>query len=184
MENSSATLCWIGLLTLRIEIAGKHVYAKRSVAVKHILAAVTMAVCTIMLTANSMAAASASSLDNECKKVRSAAVKNGKWKKGNKEETEATFDSGQCSGYIQGWLEATDGSIIQGGTNGKLYLVRIDTEHVDTWKVAEALHNHLAASPLDGDKRADAVLLRLMIDNKLVETTEVLSQTNVTSDQQ
>ena len=81
-----------------------------------------------------------------------------------KNEGEAAFSAGQCEGYLQGWVEATDGSYRVSKT-GKVILVHVDIDSIKSyWDIAVALRKNLNDNPLDKGKTADAILEKVLFN--------------------
>jgi hypothetical protein len=91
------------------------------------------------------------------------------WNKTDKEETGATYLAGYCAGYISGWREGRDQS--EAVIDGRAYVITVPSANLDN--VIAALQNHLTATPLDKDKRADDILFQVFLDNKLIQLQEI-----------
>jgi hypothetical protein len=105
----------------------------------------------------------AADLNTACQKIRGAVNSKGKW---DGKRSEDVYLSGQCEGFIEGWIEGISGSVLP--YNGKPVSVRVKTEQLkDNWTVADALNSHLKAHPLDSGKSADEVLRTILLANEL-----------------
>lgn len=94
----------------------------------------------------------------------------------------ASYNAGQCAGYIQGVMEALDGAVIP-FNSGKAYRVKINYVDIKEWDVANTLHSHLQANPLDGNKRADVLLFEILREHKLIQGDEYVQQVSITKEQ-
>lgn len=94
----------------------------------------------------------------------------------------ASYDAGQCAGYIEGLMEALDG-VVMPFSGGKAYRVKINYADIKEWDVAKTLHSHLQATPLDASKRADVVLFEILREHNLVQGDEYIQQVSITKEQ-
>lgn len=122
--------------------------------------------------------AGAQELADQCRKASGIIDNNGKLRK--KSETDTGFAAGQCSGYIQGLLDGIDGTDYS--SSGKTFTIRV--EYIsNNWDVVTAFLNDLTANPLDKNKTAQEVLLKVLVNNGLVASIEKPKQIVTTSEQ-
>ena len=109
-------------------------------------------------------ATTAADLVKTCEKVADSSTDKGKYIQAHSEAIEA---SGQCEGFIEGWLEGIDGAILQ--LDGKAVVLSIKwSEMPGVWKIYIALRQHLENTPLDSGKSADTVLQKVLRTNGLI----------------
>lgn len=78
-----------------------------------------------------------------------------------------------CLTYIQSWADASDMSIyVAQDDKLRRFILKDDWREVD---LADALHNHLRAEPLDKGKHADVVLMVLALDKGIATSEPVIS---------
>jgi hypothetical protein len=97
------------------------------------------------------------------------------------------YKAGQCSGFIEGWLEGLDGSILTAppGSSTRLVVVTIKWSAIpDSWKIAAALQKDLRDSPLDSGKSADEILRKILLANELIEQKKYVVPTELTDTSQ
>jgi hypothetical protein len=82
---------------------------------------------------------------------------------------------GACVGYIKGWMEATDGSVLTekgatGNDDGVLYTWLIQRSKLPSniSYIGKALVERIEAHPLDGDKTAGEVLAGVLAKDGLL----------------
>lgn len=125
----------------------------------------------------------AKGLSDSCQKILSAVGSKGTTKgKWDGRRPEDIYSSGQCEGFIEGWMDGIDGAILtKGNTAVVLQLKR--TQITDSWDVAAALVKHLQQVPLDAGKPADEVLRNILVDNNLITLTPyIMPATGPSSD--
>ncbi len=126
-------------------------------------------------TANSQV--SASDLSKTCQKASSAISSRGKW---DGKRPDDVYAAGQCEGFIEGWIQGLDGSILR--QEDKFVIVRIRQDQIKTmWDIAVALVKHLDGNPLDSGKPADTVLQKILLENGLINTEPVFMPTTIQS---
>ena len=100
-----------------------------------------------------------------------------------KNEGEAAFSAGQCEGYLQGWVEATDGSY-RVSNSGKVILVHVDIDSIKSyWDIAVALRKNINDNPLDKGKTADAVLEKVLFNAGVLHYQEQELPLSISPDQ-
>jgi hypothetical protein len=123
----------------------------------------------VSLTAGAQTTAKA--LSDSCQKILSAlgskGTAKGKWD-GNRPED--IYASGQCEGFIEGWMDGIDGAILT-NDKGPILLQIKRSQITDSWDIAAALVKHLNEVPLDAGKPADTVLRNILAQNDLITLT-------------
>jgi hypothetical protein len=97
------------------------------------------------------------------------------------------YKAGQCSGFIEGWLEGLDGSILTGPSGSGVRLVAVTikwNEIPGAWKIAAALQKDLQDTPLDSGKSADEILRKILLANGLIEQKPYVVPVGVTDTSQ
>lgn len=110
---------------------------------------------------------SASDLASVCQKASTAINAKGKWEGKRPDDV---FAVGQCEGFLEGWMEGIDGSILSGKNGPVLVSVKRDQIH-SAWDVAVALIDHVRDTPLDSGKAADTVLQSMLLESGLLSAS-------------
>lgn len=127
-----------------------------------------LALAVFCVTTSIAHATTAADLLTACQNVNEALDTKGKY---NSKKPEAIYKSGQCAGFIEGWLAGIDGAILTLSAD-KLAVISVKTSQIKSyWDVATALQNYLASHPLDKGKPADVVLQQVLIDAGLLTAT-------------
>jgi hypothetical protein len=124
-------------------------------------------VCCASAQQNGRTYAGATELAARCNKASGILSKDGKLRK--KTETDTGYSAGQCIGYVEGVLDGIDGTDYT--SDGKTFQVRVESIS-NEWDVVAAFLKDLADNPLDKNKTAEAVLLKVLLANGLVASIE------------
>lgn len=119
---------------------------------------------------NGRSYAGATQLAERCNKASGILERNGKLRK--KTETDTRYAAGQCIGCVQGLLDGIDRTDYT--SEGKTYQVRVEN--------ISAFLKDLASNPLDKNKTAQSVLLKVLVNNGLV-VSEQKARSITTSEQ-
>lgn len=91
----------------------------------------------------------------------------------HKDNPDAIYSAGWCSGYIRGALQGLNGMVLP---LDKPVILRVKNDQIKSeWDVEAAFVQYMNANPLANGKPADVVLLTVLVDNGIVETTPYLA---------
>jgi len=125
----------------------------------------------LLISLNAPAQTTAKAVSDACQKILNAVGSKGATKgKWDGRRPEDIYASGQCEGFIEGWMDGIDGAILT-NDKGPLLLQVKRSQIADSWTIAAALVKHLSAVPLDAGKPADTVLRNILIQNELITLT-------------
>lgn len=115
------------------------------------------------------ATVTASTLSDTCQHANRAINVKGKW---DGKKPEDVYATGQCEGFLEGWIAGIDGAILN--DKGTFYVVTVKHDQIaNVWAIADALSKHLADKPLEGGKPADTVLQDILATNGLLNVQAV-----------
>jgi len=107
---------------------------------------------------------SAGDLSSTCQKASRAINSKGKWEGKRPEDI---YGVGQCEGFLEGWVDGIDGTILR-GKNG-LLLVSVKRDQIKSmWDIATTLADYLKTHPLESSKPVDSVLQEILQESGLL----------------
>lgn len=130
-------------------------------------------ICVLVLSCGAVGWAqtstSAGDLIAACIKSNKAVDSKGKY---DKKHPDNIYKAGQCSGYIQGWMEGLDRAFLVSTSEKSPAIVEVSvkwSEIPDIWKIAAAVQKDLQNTPLDSGKPADTILRKVLVANGLMD---------------
>lgn len=120
-------------------------------------------------------AITASELSATCQKSSNAVNMKGKF---DNKRTDDIYASGQCDGFIEGWLQGVDQAVFFSGEKSVVITIKWDQLPKSMFTIANALDQYLKANPLESGKPADIVLIQVLRQSRLLSTTPYVSPTS------